>query len=624
MKNNLQIIAATIIIMISILASSYTVFSRGFVDVLSISIDYGGLGYSSPPIVIAGLTIPGVATYTPADVKVEGGMVTLTFTGLRQGLERLEAGNPEAGPSLALALIDYTNGRAHMRQAILTPQALSLLRGQDPGAHGWSPLDAYKARGGAIKVRIDSSTLDGIRLAGLYTETIIPRGFSDLADTRPSFRAQGSFDDYIQIPGCVAWDGALAYHDPELGKSVYKVLDPASPFIGYLANHSAPGFWLDHGGGVLSWLGLVSSVYAAEYMVEYTEGDDIDLILSEVLPGVGEYVRSSMGGPNQPEPPPVKRVEWGYLSYGTMEYWLGYEGRSRWINTKDLEGIDSIYGYNVTLLELGFDNEYTGNPNIISYFGHVIVTSFNVSITGYGVMGVYTSAINMYRQPMDEDLYVSPGERGYIYGDVVFGLGSDVGVILYDVLGIGVDECGDTWIIVEPQFIFYVDVIPYILTLAESKIKPVSNVGFMDEYLASYTYYQHVYTPDEYNNRRDLLKRWSIEEFYDFSSAYYFGAPPLMDLVLLMLEYSTGGAAGYITDLIGLFTNIAYEAYNIQGVGIYISASLYDTYIEPDVDAVIEWSISTSRFFRYTQTQDEPLPLISSRMNLTLRNYQGE
>ena len=606
-------------------------FGGGYADTINVVIDYKGLGYDVPPQVIAGVTIPGVGTFTPV-VEV-GRSLSLSFKGLRDGLELLEdgfnSGRIKAVPSITLGLIDYSRGGMRVKQVVITPSALALLRDGPESIRKASmdPLGVFRSRSGELTIRVDPSSLKTMEGMGLVKEVEIPRGFSDLADSRPTYRVKGSFDDYINIPGCVRWDGALAYYDVSLSRAAYKLLDEYSPFYGYLANRSVPYFWAEHvdANPEDSWLGLVSSVYAAEYMIEYRQGDDIDSVLRNMLPGVSEYIRVGMGGPNELEPPPIKEpTGGGYLSYGTMDYWLGYEGADPWIDTKDLTGISSIDANNVILLEMEFDaSNYSGDPDILWFSGAVTIFNVNLSITGYGVAGVYTSSVNLYRSPAGAGpVPVIPGHTTYIYGDIVFHLGSDVGVILYDVLGIGVDECGDEWIVVEPVFLFYVDVIPEIINLSSVvDARPVSNIEFIDDHIVDYMYYHDVYTLDEFDNRIELLKRWSVDDFYSFNSAYYIGTSPVLDILELLLTSVLDGPQAFFLNLIGIFTNIAYEAYNVQGVGIYLSATLYDTYTPPTVAAEIKWIASTTKYFRYTQLQDKPLPLIGSRMKLVLQDY---
>ncbi len=90
-----------------------------------------------------------------------------------------------------------------------------------------------------------------------------------------------------------------------------------APSTATRANGSVPYFWMEHVAAYPedSWRSLASSVYAAEYMIEYRQGDDIDSLLRSMIPGVSEYVRMSMGGPNELEPPPVKESSGGDTSH---------------------------------------------------------------------------------------------------------------------------------------------------------------------------------------------------------------------------------------------------------------------------------------------------------------------
>ncbi len=623
-----------IIIFVMVLSTlSSLLLGGGYVDSIIIVIDYKSLGYSSPPLVVAGLTIPGVASYTP---RVEVGQVLrLHFDGVGTGFEELDwlyrSGETRAIPSISLALIDYAGGGIRVRQLVITPKALALLRGGGPEALeevGRDPLSVYRKRLGTLLVYVDRWSMKTIGDGGLSVEFTIPRGFTDLVDTRPSYKAVDTLDEPIRIPGCVVRDGLIAYHNPHTSRSAYRVIDRGSPFHGFLVNRSIPGFWRGHvqGDPGPSWLGLLEGVYTAVYMIEYKQGDDVDVLLDSMVPGVNEYVRRIIGGAVDGRPVEDVSPAGGYLLYDTMERWIS-GGAGSWIDTREISGISRIYSVNTTILEAVFDDSsYSGDPNIVYFIGVIRGYSgspYREGIAGYGVAGIYTSAASIYRRLSSVAPFsILPGHSTYIYGDVIFHLGSDVGVVLYDFLGVGVDECNDTWLVVEPQFLFYVDVVPEIISLYEGDQRPTSNLEFLEGYLADYTYYRMVYTPEDFNNYSDLLKEWSASKIRGLNSAYYLGAPPLLEPVVLLLGQDTGPLAKHFIDMMGMMTNIVYEAYNTWKVGLYLSIALHDSYNKPAKPTLIEWRKPTNQFFYHTQRNPELLPLIGSRVELELSDYK--
>lgn len=243
--------AALLVVVILIVPLAVVVSnSSRLANNIVISIDFAGLGYDRPPMVMTSISLPGVATLTPTSVEVKGGSIVVKMEGLRGELQQYAASGLRAGPSITLALIDYENMSMRVKQIILTPLTLAVM--QHNGGDNLASLRAavasdpllpyYVGLSGTLNVRVGPEAVQVAGKYGAVGEVLVPRGISDLVDTRPSYRVEGTFDDIIPIQGCVSQDpdNTLAYYDVSFQRVAYKEVDELSPFYGFLANGACP------------------------------------------------------------------------------------------------------------------------------------------------------------------------------------------------------------------------------------------------------------------------------------------------------------------------------------------------------------------------------------------------